>query len=115
MFTLEGKLIQILEDSKIGNSTLRSILVETFEEKPKQIKMDLWNEKASLVSNKDINKTISVGFEIESKPYNGRYFTNIKAYSINVIGSSTTVTDTKAAAEDFDMILPDDDIDDLPF
>lgn len=116
MFTVKGNIVEVLGDQKISNSVMRSFVITTGGDKPKTMKFDLWNEKASLVENSAIGSVAEVGFDVESKPYNGKYFTNLRAYAVTVEESAKTSKTSKSAkATKAPVIEPDENFDDLPF
>ena len=112
MFNVKARIVEVMEDQKISNSVLRQVVFSTDGEKPKTIKIDFWNEKAALVTGKDINKVAVIEFDIESKPFNGKYYTNLKATSLTYEEDSNSENTTPSKKV---IISPEIDVNDLPF
>jgi hypothetical protein len=85
---IQGKLISITTPQnytgKNGKDYIKATLVvETEGQYPKKIAIDLG--KAELIdkaSQMSIGATISVDVNIESREYNGKWFTNINAFNL---------------------------------
>lgn len=85
---LTGKLIKVLPlqsgTGKNGQWKRQDIIVETNEQYPKKVCVGIWNDKIE----KDILKIgneLKIDFDIESREYNERWYTNLKAWKIEVI------------------------------
>lgn len=64
-----------------------SFIVETDGKYPKKVCLTAWNEKIdefALVENEVIN----VSIEVESREYNGRWYTDVKAWKVEKISVS---------------------------
>ncbi len=122
---IEGKIVQVL-DPQSGTSTRgewkkQDFILETTEQYPKKVCISCWNDKADELNNYKPNDMLKVAVNIESREYNSRWYTDIKAWKIEPIGggaSSAAPTNTAPAADD-DItgmnFSSDDDGDDLPF
>ncbi len=79
-----GKIIVALPEmsgtSKMGNPwKKREYVLETIESFPKKIHFDFFGEKADqFVLN--LGDTIRLSFDIESREYNGRWYTSIRGW-----------------------------------
>ena len=84
---IQGVLKQILPlesgETKSGKAWQKqTIIVETQETYPKLIAVEV-NEKAiSRLQDYQIGHTITCSINIESREYNGRWFTSIKCWKI---------------------------------
>jgi hypothetical protein len=84
---IQGTLKQILPlesgESKSGKAWQKqTIIVETQETYPKLIAIEV-NEKAiSRLQDYQIGHIITCSINIESREYNGKYFTSVKAWKI---------------------------------
>lgn len=99
---IKAKIIQILPlqtgESKNGKWKKQDIIVETEGEFPKKICISIWGDKI----NDSILKTgnmLNVFFDVESREYNGRWYTDVKAWKTELAGSA----------------VPSDKPDDFPF
>lgn len=126
---LEGKLVQVLEPQE-GVSTRgawkkQDFIMETTEQYPKKICVSCWNEKADELKSFQPNDTIKVAVNIESREYNSRWYTDIKAWRFETAASSapsnnaeTNATPPPPNSKPDDIVgmsFSSDDDDDLPF
>jgi hypothetical protein len=89
---LTAKLTQLLPlqtgTGKNGEWKKQDIIVETESQFPKKICVSVWgdkiNESQLLIGNK-----MKIDFDIESREFNGKWYTAIKALKIEVAGSES--------------------------
>ena len=120
-----GRLIQKLElqsgISKSGsNWQKQEFVIETIEQYPKKICANLWGDKIDVLSTLEIGDTIIVSFNLESREFNGRWYTDIRAWKIEKQGVQSAVNpqpEQPFAGEPFDATFVDEGggKDDLPF
>lgn len=84
---LSGKLISILPevhgDGRNGPWKKQEFIVETEESYPKKICISSWNDRVEL--NQDLlYKPVKVEVTIESREFNGRWYTDVRAVSMQV-------------------------------
>ena len=84
---LQGVLKQILPlesgESKSGKAWQKqTIIVETQETYPKLIAVEVSEKAISRLQDYQIGHTITCSINIESREYNGRWFTSIKCWKI---------------------------------
>ena len=87
---LEGKVIQDLGitsgTSKAGNLwKKREILVETFGTYPRRVKITLFGDRADTIQA-ELGKSYAFSIDIESREFNGRYYTDVTTYASREIG-----------------------------
>lgn len=128
---VEGRLVQIM-DPQSGNSTRGSwkkqdFILETQEQYPKKICICCWNEKTDELARYKPNDQLKVSINIESREYNSRWYTDIKAWRIEPLGAGESAgappasapASTATKADEDDVIgmsfSSDDDDDTLPF
>ncbi len=124
---IKGKLIQVLEEQK-GESTRgpwikQEFVIETEDQFPKQICLAAWNERATAVKGFSMGDRLKIAFDIESREYRGKWYTNLKAWSIDreTEGQSQAAPTNTAAAlpqappHSLEDIPPESSSDDLPF
>lgn len=108
---IKGQITQILEEqtgeSPKGKWVKRSFLLEIDEQYPKSIKIDAFGEKCNPEFIK-LNNTVEVEINIESREFNGKYYTNINAFKISLIGKPNTISEYQQLESDFENM-------DLPF
>lgn len=97
-----GRVIAILPvvsgTSSKGNAWQKGgFVIETLENYPKKIHFGVFGEErvARIPNIGDIAK---VAFDIDSHEFEGRWFTNINAFRIELAGSTNSVTQQQPAA-----------------
>jgi hypothetical protein len=82
---ISGKIIAVLpQTSGEGrNGTWRSqdFVIETADQYPKKVCLNLFNDKIDQFPV-TINDTVTVSFDVESREYNGRWYTNLRAWKV---------------------------------
>lgn len=71
--------------SKNGEWKKQDIIVETDGKFPKKICVSVWGEKINPAQLK-VDNELKIDFDIESREYNGRWYTDIKAWKLEVLG-----------------------------
>ena len=69
----------------------QDVIVETEGQFPKKVCFSIWGDKIN-VSQLQIGNKLKIEFDIESREYKGKWFTDIKAWKIELIGSGTPKT-----------------------
>ena len=82
-----GKLLQKLPlqsgIGRTGNSWQKQeFVIETIEQYPKKVCANLWGDKLDMLDTVNIGDTVKVSFSIESREFNGKWYTDIKAWKI---------------------------------
>ena len=114
---ITGKLINILPlvtgQGKNGEWRKQEIVIETQAQYPKKVCLSLWGDKIDLLKAQ-VGDMITLSFDLESREYNGRWFTEARAWKV-------TLPETQGPPPD-DFIPPpppagdsEPMIDDLPF
>lgn len=111
---VSAKLIQLLPlqtgTGRNGQWKKQDIIVETDGQYPKKICISVWGDKINESLLKAGNR-LKIDFDVESREFNGRWYTDVKAWKVELESASA-----EAAAPDFD---PDEmhssNEDDLPF
>ena len=128
---ITGRIIQLLPlqtgQGKNGVWKKQDFVIETEGQYPKKVCISAWGDKVSenmLV----VGKEVTVSFDIESREFNGRWYTDVRAWKVEEGGgtpvepyyaapqqtASTPAATNKNAAPDF-LITAEDSKDDLPF
>lgn len=90
---LTGKIIQILPkqsgDSRNGGTwEKQEYIIETQTQYPKKVCFNLWGDKISQFNIQE-GEFISIGIDLESREYNGRWYTDVRAWKVDRPGAST--------------------------
>lgn len=113
---LKGKLIQLLPlqtgSGKNGQWKKQDIIIETEGQYPKKVCISIWGDKID-ASQLQPGKMLNISFDVESREYNGRWYTDVKAWKIDASGAATTSGEEKKDDEFHDTSFTSND--DLPF
>lgn len=84
---LVAKLIQILPIQtgmgKNGEWRKQDVIVETDGQYPKKVCVAIWGDKAS-EAVLQIGNMLDISFDVESREYNGRWYTDVKAWKVDL-------------------------------
>lgn len=106
---LKGKVVQLLPvetgTSKNGEWKKQSVILETEGQYPKKVCITLWGDKVETVTN---GANIDIAIDAESREYNGRWYTELKAWKIDINGdlpkqtspASSTSSDKEETGDD---------------
>lgn len=120
---IKGKIIVALPEqtgvSKAGNSwKKREYVLETQETYPKKIHFDLFGERADQYPL-SVGETVTLSFDIESREYNGRWFTSIRGWKVDKDGAaspaSAPVPPAAPASDPFGGLSSTSPDEDIPF
>lgn len=116
---ITAKLIQLLPvqtgEGKNGPWKKQEIIVETPGQYPKKLCVAIWGDKI----NEDILRVgneLKLFLDIQSREYNGRWYTEAKAWKIELADKEAQLIPTPSFEESYTAPLPPaNDNDDLPF
>ncbi|WP_026235566.1 DUF3127 domain-containing protein [Echinicola pacifica] len=115
---LEGKIIQIMpEQSGNGrNGTWRKqdYILETEGQYPKKVCMTIWGDKIDQFALKE-GEAVKVGIEIESREYNSRWYTDVKAWRVDRPGGGSAPAQSNNSNSEVSTFNDDGGEDILPF
>ncbi len=112
---LNGKLIQLLGvqtgQGKTGNQWKKQdFILETGDTYPKKVCIAVWGDKIDMAQFQ-IGQQLTVSFDVESREFNGRWYTDVKAWKVVPQGAGAASGSAPVANGPIDP-MPDDD---LPF
>ena len=113
---ITAKLSQLLPlqtgTGKNGPWKKQDIIVETEATYPKKICISIWGDKID-ASQLQPGNQLKIDFDLESREFNGRWYTDVKAWKIEVAGSSSSaVSDDGSSKAGMGAVKEEDD---LPF
>lgn len=84
---LTGRLIQVLEEvggeGKNGKWSKCDFVIETAADKyPKKVCITAWGDLIGTVKAVPMESEIKVSFDISSREYNGKWYTDVKAWKV---------------------------------
>lgn len=129
---ITGKIIQVLPEQGGVSKTsgkewkLQAYVLETQEQYPKKVHFEIFGDDRIKSNQCNIDDMVTVSFDIESREFNGRWYTSIRAW--RVVDAALTQDTSKEEVQEVDLLanMPDarqidarnqDDIDssNLPF
>ena len=107
---ITGRLLQLLPvqtgQGKNGTWKKQEFIIETGDTYPKKVCLAIWGDKID-IGKVAIGTSVTISFDAESREFNGKWYTDLKAYGL------------KAGAEGKKIPKPDlaegETTDDLPF
>lgn len=123
---ITGKIILALPEqsgvSKAGNSwKKKEYVLETQETYPKKVHFDLFGDKADKYPL-SVGQIVRLKFDIESREYNGRWFTSIRGWEAEPVDAAAAPAAapfepaaTPGAVPPPPAMQPSDPNEDLPF
>lgn len=115
---ISGTIVQLLPEmggtNKSGNPwRKREYVLETADQYPKKILFQVWGEKIDQY-NLQQGDQATVSIDLESREYNGKWYTVVKAWKVQK-GGSGSMPPTYTEGELPPPPPPSSDLDDLPF
>jgi hypothetical protein len=115
---ISGKIVQVLDlqsgTGKNGIWKKQDFILETKGQYPKKVCLTVWGDKIEQFGMREGDE-LTAGIEIESREYNGRWYTDVKAWKVEKQGSGAATTSSNISRtpdvstfneEDGDDILP---------
>lgn len=111
---VKGRIFQILEaisgQSARGAWKKQEFVIETMDQYPKKICFSVWNDKIAL-DTFNSNTVLNVHFNAESREYNGRWYTDLGAWKVDIEDASSIAADMPPPP--VEVVQPEED--GLPF
>lgn len=118
---ISGKIIAVLPiatgQGKNGTWRSQDYVLETADQYPKKVCFNLFGDKIDQFPMA-IDETVKISFDIESREYNGRWYTSIKAWKVDkndASASPVAASNTPIAAFDASAPAGVDEGTGLPF
>ena len=113
---LTAKLTQILPiqtgTGKNGEWKRQDIIVETDGQYPKKICVSAWGDKIN-ENQLQIGNQLRIVYDLESKEFNNRWYTDVKAFKIELVGSKNETSGENHTYNGTEFSIDDNDV--LPF
>lgn len=124
-----GKVVQLGQrqtgDGRNGPWVKQELIIETEDQYPKKICLMCWSKQADEAASFVPGDKIKASINIESREFNGKWFTDVKVWRFDKPGSGTNMAQTGANVSHHDLsgIQPSNESyqnlptveDDLPF
>lgn len=121
---IKGKVVKVLPEltgeGKNGPWIKRSFIIETESQYPKKVQISSFGDKLNVGLIKEGND-LNVSFELESREFNERWYTDVRAWKIELAGGAVNTQNTQPSTSNFVQSTPinepnmEDGGDDLPF
>jgi len=128
---ISGKIIQVLPEQGGVSKTsgkewkLQAYVLETQEQYPRKVHFEVFGEDRIKANPCQLDDIVTVSFDIESREFNGRWYTSIRAWKIQqgvvdaaapqVVPVAQPVAAPQANVETFDAAAGVDETTELPF
>jgi len=120
---VSGKIVKKLDvqsgTSARGDWKKQEFVIETMEQYPKKICISLWGDKVDDLNNYQEGQSIKCGINIESREYNGRWYTDVRAWKMDPLQGGASEGGSPVNIQSFDEVADapsnDEEVDDLPF
>lgn len=110
---VEGKLVSKLQQQtgqgRNGTWARQDFIIETQDQYPKKICLSAWGDKIREFDNIAMGELIKVSVNIESREYNGRWFTDVRPWRIermNQNQNAAPVAGNPPVLDDFPPVAP---------
>ena len=115
---IQGKIIQLLPEQsgegRNGTWRKREYILETQDQYPKKVCFNLWGDKIDQNPVKE-GDSVKVFFDVESREFNGRWYTDVKGWKIETQTTTASASDLPPLPDAPPMDAPPPGEDDLPF
>jgi hypothetical protein len=115
---IKGKVIQLLPlqsgMGKKGQWRKQEFIVETPGQYPKKVCLSIWGDKIDQF-NLSVGDQVSVQVDLESREYNGRWYTEARAWKLEKTSSGASSGSTPLPTEEPFYSQETGGSDDLPF
>lgn len=118
---ISGRLVQLMPaqtgTGKNGPWKKCDFIIETADKFPKKVCISAWNEQADQIGKVALNTELKISFDVSSREYNGKWYSDIKAWKIVPHGVSSSADIASQNDEDAanDALLPEEQDGGLPF
>jgi hypothetical protein len=107
---IQGTIVQVLPEtggtSKTGNPWKKQeFVLETSDNYPKKIVFQLWGDKIDQLKIQQ-GELVTAYIDIESREYNGRWFTDLKAWKIEKTGEAASHSPVSVSAGEKTKFVP---------
>lgn len=110
---ITGKIIQVLpEQSGVSKTSgkewkLQAYVLETQEQYPRKVHFEIFGDDRIKSNQCNIDDMVTVSFDIESREFNGRWYTSIRAW--RVVDAALTQDAPKEEVHEVDLLadMPD--------
>ena len=89
---IQGKVKRLgnLTEGQSANGawSKQELIIETIEQYPKQVCLLIWGDKIEALAALNEGDVIKAGISIESREFNGKWYTDVRAFSLGLVSSA---------------------------
>ncbi len=115
---ITGKIVQLLPlqsgQGKNGLWRKQDYIIELGGQYPKNVCFNIWGDKIDTFQLK-VGDEVKVDFDLESREFNGRWYTDVKAWNVSRVGTQSGQASAAAPAPTEADFLAQGPGTDLPF
>lgn len=117
---ITGKIIRVLAlqrgEGKNGPWKKQDYVIETTDKIPRKVCFSIWGDKVDQFRLTE-GVEAEISFDLESREYNGRWYTDVKAWKVTRKQTTGIIPDNDSPVPDYGSGMPPEDAppDDLPF
>tara|TARA_R110000772_G_scaffold67579_2_gene150057 strand:+ start:23971 stop:24294 length:324 start_codon:yes stop_codon:yes gene_type:complete len=98
--TIKQKLEVLTGTSTKGNWQTQGFIIETIESYPKMVCIDAFQKVSEELNKYEVGDIVDVSVNIESREYNSRWYTDVKAWKIVKEGTTPGPVDAAVTKGD---------------
>jgi hypothetical protein len=103
-------------EGKNGTWVRQDLIIETDDQFPKKLCLSCWGDKAAEAKSFATGEKIKASVNLESREFNGRWYTDVRVWKFDKIGtSSSPAVQSAQQASPFEDFATQDSGGDLPF
>lgn len=120
-YEAQGVIVQLLPEQtgtgKNGQWIKKDFVIETKDQYPKKISFSAWGDKAEQLKTLSVGQSVNVAFNIESREFNGKWYTDLRIWKIDSMaaGSTPAAPLNNITEADFQAASSNSELDELPF
>jgi hypothetical protein len=122
---VEGRLLKKFETEQVSATfKKREFVIETEGQYPQPVKFDLTQDRCVILDNYQEGQRVKVSFNLRGREWNGKYFTDLNAWRLELAGGAAQPAAVKPASpqgtqppktHDVIEVRTAEEKDDLPF
>ena len=122
---ITGKLVKVLPvqsgTNARGTWSKQEFILETLENYPRKVCISAWGERVNELSAIVAGDILKVSFSVESREYNERWYTDVRAFRIEKqtaaasVGNTAAPINTPPLPTEEPSFINQQEVDDLPF
>ena len=101
----EGSLVKVLPEltgqGKNGQWVKQDFILETEDQYPQKACFTAWGDKSADLKTFSLGEKLKIQFSVESREYNERWYTDLRAIRIDAMGGGSPSSSTPATSQGF--------------